>query len=463
MLSSPATTNEEGDVTNEIGPPADYPIWHGSVPMKAFLAGMLRADRFLVAGDGIRVRDAAGRWFLDARSSCWNLGLGYSAAEVKDAIRRQLDELPNATLLAYDRPAEVTVEYARALRDAFDSRLPYVRFGNSGSQMTETAALVSRFARSLEGTPERTAILSFQLSYHGLGAGASAISGLAAAFNACGPLLPDVHILPIEGGWAANVARKLEELGPERTSAVIVEPQMGSRGVVPDPDDLVAVADLCREHGIHFVADEVTTGFGRTGAMSRCIDLGIEPDMVVLGKNVTSGYVPIGVLLVSEELYELAAMPDPPRILTAGSATDGHPVAAAAGLAVLRIYERDGILEHVREVGAFLKERLQALHAEAIGAGAGDVQGAGLMQLFPLVDAEGKLWPPPRLEQLRLACEEHGLLLSVAFGGVWVVPPLVSTESDCVEIVEALGAALEDVLEPAGEAVGAGSAQEVRS
>ena len=101
-------------------------------------------DRFLVAGEGIRVRDAAGRWFLDARSSCWNLGLGYSADEVKEAIRRQLDELPNATLLAYDRPAAVTIEYARALRDAFDSRLPYLRLGNSGSQMTETAVLISR-------------------------------------------------------------------------------------------------------------------------------------------------------------------------------------------------------------------------------------------------------------------------------------------------------------------------------
>src|ERR687885_184318 len=227
MLSSRRTANEEGDVTNELGPPADYPIWHGSVPMKAFLAGKLRADRFLVEGDGIRVRDAAGRWYLDARSSCWNLGLGYSAEPVKEAIRQQLEELPNGPLLAY------------------------------------------------------------------------------------------VHLLPVEGGWAANVSSKLEELGPERVSAVIVEPQMGSRGFVPDPDDLVALADLCRRHGVHFIADEVTTGFGRTGAMSRCLDLGIEPDMVVLGKNVTSGYVPIGVLLVSEELYELAAMPDPPRVLTA--------------------------------------------------------------------------------------------------------------------------------------------------
>ena len=434
----------------------DYPIWHGSLPMKPFLAGKLRADRFLVAGDGIRVRDADGRWFLDARSSCWNLGLGYSAEEVKDAIRRQLDELPNATLLAYDRPAVVTIEYARALRDAFGSRLPYLRLGNSGSQMTETAVLLSRFARNLEGTPERTAILSFQLSYHGLGPGASAFSGLATNFNACGPLLPDVHLLPVEGGWAANVERALEELTPERTSAVIVEPQMGSRGFVAPPDELAAVAELCRRHGVHFVADEVTTGFGRTGAMSRCLDLGITPDMIVLGKNMTSGYVPIGALLLSEELYELAAAPDPPRILTAGSATDGHPVAAAAGLAVLRIYERDGILEHVRSLGAFLRERLTALHEEAIGAG--EVQGAGLMQLFPLPD-----WPQPRLEQLRLACEDHGLLLSVALSGVWVVPPLVSTEDDCVEIVEALEAALDDVLgEAAAPAVGAALHEEAQ-
>jgi adenosylmethionine-8-amino-7-oxononanoate aminotransferase len=183
--------------------------------------------------------------------------------------------------------------------------------------------------------------------------------------------------------------------------------------------------------------------------------------MIVLGKNVTSGYVPIGVLLVSEELYELAAAPDPPRILTAGSATDGHPVAAAAGLAVLRIYERDGILEHVRSVGAFLQERLSALHAETIGAG--DVQGAGLMQLFPLTDADGKLWPPPKLEQLRLACEDHGLLLSIALGGIWIVPPLVSTESDCIEIVEALEAALDDVLRGAdAEAVGAAPSKEAQ-
>src|SRR5207302_416820 len=216
--------------------------------------------------------------------------------------------------------------------------------------------------------------LSFQFSYHGLGPGASAFSGLAANFNACGPLLPDVHFLPVEGGWAANVSRALDELGPERTSAVIVEPQMGSRGFVPEPDDLVA---------------------------------------------------------------------------------------AAAGLAVLRVYERDGILEHVRSVGAFLQERLRALHAETIGSG--DVQGAGLMQLFPLVDAEGKPWPPPKLDQLRLACEDHGLLLSIALSGLWIVPPLISTESDCVEIVEALEAALADVRGAGAEAVGAGSTQEARS
>ncbi len=452
MTNATATAAAVGE-GQSAEPPADYPVWHGSMPMRPFLADKLRADRFLVAGKGIRVRDAGGRWFLDARSSCWNLGLGYSAHEVKEAIRRQLDELPNATLLAYDRPAAVTIEYARALRDAFDSRLPYVRFGNSGSQMTETAVLLSRFARMLEGTPERTALLSFENSYHGLGPGASAFSGLATNFNACGSLLPDVHLVPVEGGWAESVERALDELTPERTSAVIVEPQMGSRGFIPAADDLVALAELCRRNGVHFIADEVTTGFGRTGAMSRCLDLGIEPDMIVLGKNMTSGYFPIGALLVSEALYELGAAPDPPRILTAGSATDGHPVAAAAGLAVLRIYERDGILEHVRRVGAFLQERLRALRREVIGVD--EVEGAGLMQLFPLREADGESWSKPKLEQFRLACEGHGLLLSIGMGCAWIVPPLISTERDCVEIVQALGAALDDVLARDATPVGA--------
>jgi adenosylmethionine-8-amino-7-oxononanoate aminotransferase len=435
-------------VTRAATPTAlDYPLWHGAMPMATALDGQLSADRFLVEGSGIRVRDAAGRWYLDARSGCWNLGLGHSARDVKDAIIRQLDLLPNATLLSYDRPAEVTVRYARALRDVFGPSLPYVRLGNTGSQMTETAVMLSRFARLLEGTPERTAVLSFEGSYHGMGPGGNAISGVIAYFDFCGPLMPGVVRVPSHGSWTDNVRAALEQLPPERVSCVILEPQMGVMGVVPDGGDLQALAALCRDTGIHFIADEVTTGFGRTGAMSRCLDLGIEPDMLVLGKNLTAGYVPVGALLVSTALYDLAARQQPPLALPAGSATDGHPVAAAAGLAVLDVYRREGILDNVRRVGEHLHRRLTAVHERTIGYGG--VTGAGLMRFFPLLDRSGP-WPPDRVERFRLACEDRGVLISSAAVGAWVVPPLVSTAADCDEIADAVDAALTALLAEEG-------------
>ena len=296
----------------------DYPIWHGSIPMEVFIEHKLRAERFLVEGSGIRVRDQTGRWYIDARSSCWNLGLGYSAEGVKDAIRQQLDKLPNANILSYDRPAQVTVDYARALRDAVGSpSLRYIRLGNTGSQMTETAVMLSRLARVIGGEPQRDLVLSFEGSYHGLGIACCALSGITARIDFCGPLAPGVHHVPMRGSWTDNIRHALDELSAERVTAVIFEPQMGSSGIIPEPADLRALAALCRDAGVHLIADEVTTGCGRTGAMSRCLDLGIEPDMLVLGKNLTSGYVPIAALLVSTALYQLAANPDPPRFLPA--------------------------------------------------------------------------------------------------------------------------------------------------
>lgn len=427
----------------ETGRPADYPLWHGPVPMEMFLTHRLRSERFVVAGEGIRVRDAAGRWYIDGRSACWNLGLGYSATDVKAAIREQLDTLPSANLLAYDRPADITVRYARALRDAVGPALPYLRLGNTGSQMTETAVMLSRFARGLEGTPNRTALLSFEHSYHGLGPGANAFSGMVAAFDFCGPLMPDVHFLPAGGDWAASVRAKVAELTPERVTAVIIEPQMQAPGIVASAQALRDLAAACRETGVHLIADEVTTGFGRTGAMSRCLEVGVEPDMLVLGKNMTSGYVPIGALMLSAQLYEMAAKPSLPRFLPAGSATDGHPVAAAAGLAVLRVYERDGILAHVREVGAALHDRLAAVATRRLGLS--QVAGSGLMQILPLCEADGTPWPGDRREAFRMGCEERGLLLSLGGTGVWVVPPLITTAGEADEIVDIIDATLESL------------------
>jgi adenosylmethionine-8-amino-7-oxononanoate aminotransferase len=424
----------------------DYPLWHGSVPMQIFIEQRMNSDRLLVEGAGIRVRDAGGRWYIDARSGCWNCSLGYSSAEVKDAISRQLDVLPDANTLSYDRPAQVTLEYARAMRDAIGSSLRYVRFGNTGAQMTEMAVMVSRFTRGLTGEADRTIVLSFTGSYHGLGIGGNVLSGFVAPYDFAGPLGRDVQHVPASGSWAGNVAERLEQLSADRVTAVIIEPQMGSLGLVPDPDDLRALAKLCRDAGVHLIADEVTTGWGRCGSFSRCLDLGIDPDMLVLSKSLTSGYVPVGALLVSEGIWELAAAPDPPRFLPAGSATDGHPVACAAGLAVLDVYQRDGILDHVRQVGGTMTRRLREVHDDRLGEMAGTVAGSGLMIHFPLADSTGKSWPAPLMARFRTTLEDAGVLVAMSTMGCWIVPPLTSTEDDCAEIVAALDGTLEAIL-----------------
>ena len=409
--------------------------------MAPFLRDKLAENRFAVRGDGIRVSDADGNWFIDARSGLWNVGLGYSATEVKRAVCEQMESLPFGTLLSYDRPPKVTVNYARELSRWFPE-LPWVRLGNSGSQMTETAVLLSQFVHRLEGNDQRSMIVSLMGSYHGMGPGASALSGILHGLAGSVPLSPSVrHLASDAGSWTENLAQFFKEYEVERVAAVIIEPLMGSSGVIPEVRDLRGVAELCKSTGVHLIADEVTTGFGRTGAMSRCIDLGIQPDMLVLGKNMTCGYVPTGALMVADHLYEAAFDPQPAAILAAGSTTDGHPLAAAAGLAVLEYYRRHDVLANVRKVGQYLQEQLRALQ-KYVSPG-GDVAGAGLMQRLLLVDGRGTPWAPPQTEELRLHCEAEGLLISRVAGGIWLAPPLIVSEDDCQEIVVRLRRALE--------------------
>lgn len=416
----------------------DYPIWHSTNPMGPFLRDTLAPGKFAVKGDGIRLLDADGNWYIDARSGLWNMSLGYSASEVKQAIARQLAELPFATLLAYDRPPQVTVEYARELREWFPG-LPWMRFGNSGSQMTETAVLLSMFAHGTDGSVERTNIISLEGSYHGTGPGASALSGSLVGLIDDVPLSPSVHYLWADpGSWTTNFAQAIDDCGAERIAALIIEPLMGSSGVIPTDEDLHGVAKLCKASGIHFIADEVTTGFGRTGAMSRCQDIGIQPDMITLGKNMTTGYVPFGALMMSDRIYGAAFASEHATTFAAGTTTDGHPVAAAAGLAVLDYFRRHELLGHVVKVGAHLRERLEAVAA----ARRGQVAGVGLMQRFTLNQDNGIPWLPRQAEKLRLACEAEGLLVSRTTGGIWVMPPFIVDEADCDEIAARVSRAL---------------------
>jgi adenosylmethionine-8-amino-7-oxononanoate aminotransferase len=419
---------------------SDYPLWHGPLSMSRSLRDRLTPDDFLVSGEGVRVRDRAGRWYLDGRSSLWHGTLGYSHPKVVGAIERQLRTLSLGTLLFYDRPPEVTVRFARALAGRLPAGLRRIRFGSTGSQLTEAAILLSRFHRRMTGQPDRTAVVSLWGSYHGMGAGASRLSGmLADRHDRCGPLLSDVHHADFTRSWAGSVTRVVDRLGADRVTAVIVEPVMGHTGVFADVEDLRALASFCRSAGVHFIADEVSTGYGRVGALSRVEQLGIVPDMLVLAKGMTAGYLPAGVLAVADRIYDDLADTPAGDGFPHGSTMDGNPLAAAAGSAVLDVLYGEGLIDTVDERGKVLHDVLCRVQKDHVSAG--EVAGAGLLQRLALRTDDGFPWSTPQVDQLRKACEEQGLLVSGGLGCICVLPPLVITDEECAQIGDRLDAA----------------------
>jgi adenosylmethionine-8-amino-7-oxononanoate aminotransferase len=214
------------------------------------------------------------------------------------AITDQAAKLPVATLLGYEHPAEITVEYARRLAKRMPGDLTRIRLGHTGTQAVETAMLISRWARIQEGETERMAIVAHHSGYHGTGPGATRLIGWEPWHTAAGPLVPDVvHTKKLEkpGTMFEDFAAAIEAAGPETVTAVFIEGVTGKYRVAPTDEDLRALAELCDKHGIHLVVDEVISGMGRVGVMTVSEAAGITPTMITLSKGITSGYQPLGV------------------------------------------------------------------------------------------------------------------------------------------------------------------------
>ncbi|HEY0637865.1 MAG TPA: aminotransferase class III-fold pyridoxal phosphate-dependent enzyme [Pseudonocardiaceae bacterium] len=427
-----------------------YHIWHGLSPMADFFR-LSDPEMFLVGGSGCHVTDRSGRRYLDARSSMWNVTLGYSCEPVKEAMRRQLDVLPSGTVMRYEHPAEVAARYAAALAGVLPEPLRQIRFGNTGSQMTEAAVMLSRFHRRMTGEPGRQHVVAVHGSYHGTGPLASALTGEEFLHDLCGPI--DTHVgyaqtPPAESceGSVQNcscvrpVLDVIDSIGAEQVTAVILEPVIGSYVLSPRGHYLESLVAQCRARGIHFIADEVTTGAGRTGRMTLSERLPEPPDMIVLGKGLSAGYFPLAALAVAQPLYDELADSGHRVGFPNGSTTDGHPIGMAAGLAVLDVLTAPGFLEGVRRTG----EHLRGLIMDVLGDRdeVRGVRGEGLMLGVDLAYPDGTPWSVGDTNQLRLVCRDHGLLTSFTRGVLPLLPPLVITDDECAELVDRLGAAL---------------------
>ncbi|MGI5150087.1 aspartate aminotransferase family protein [Plantactinospora sp. CA-294935] len=423
-------------------PPGRIGLWHGITPL-AVSAELLDEDAQQVSGAGVWVTDRAGRTFLDARAGMWNVALGYRHPTVIDAVTAQLRTLPAGVTIRFEQPPQITMDYAERLLDRVGGDYATVKLYQSGAQAVEGAVLLSRYLSRIEGTPGRDRIIALKSSWHGAGVAAGAVTGEPHVHGACGPLMAGVsHVDPPgpddTGTGCAAVAAEFDRLGPDRVAAVIVEPVLGT-DVRPLPDGYLAgLAALCRRRGALLVVDEITTGFGRTGALSRSLADGVHADLLLLGKGITGGYLPMSAMLVGSALAARLLGSPTREGFPHGSTSDGYPLGAAAGMAVLDVFDA-GLLDHVAVVGAYLRDRLETLrerHASIV-----DIRGRGLMLGIELATG-GVPWPAARCESLRFACEEHGLLIHTGNNVVDLMPPLIVTAAECDEICARFSRAL---------------------
>ena len=362
--------------------------------------------RVLTSARGAWVTALSGKELLDGFSGLWCVNLGYGQQSLIDAAIRQLQELPYVTGY-FGIGSEPAIRLASRLAERAPGDLDHVFFTLGGSDAVDSTIRYIQLYQNVRGTPERDQVISLECGYHGsssLGAGLTALPAFHDGFRA-----PHrwQHKIPshyayrhplgdnAEAITAASVAQlraKICEIGHERVAAFYAEPIQGSGGViVPPPGWMKAMFDVCRELDILFIADEVITAFGRTGPLFASADEGIEPDMINTAKGLTSGYVPMGAVLMSDRIYQSIADGLGERVVGHGFTYSGHPVSAAVALAALDLYE-DGLLEHGGRMGKRLMSGLRDLADHPL---VGDVRGRGMLAAIELVTNKAAKTPLP--------------------------------------------------------------------
>ena len=419
--------------------------------------------RVLSGADGARVTDPSGKELLDGFSGLWCVNAGYGQQSLIDAATRQLQELPYATGY-FGLGSEPAIRLASELSDRAPGDLNHVFFSLGGSDAVDSTIRFIQLYQHARGTPERDQYISLEHGYHGsssLGAGLTALPAFHTGFQVphrWQHRIPSHYIYRNPVGCdpdaiiAASVAQlraKVQELGPSRVAAFYVEPIQGSGGVlVPPPGWLKAMWETCRELDVLFVADEVITAFGRTGPLFASAEEGIEPDFITTAKGLTSGYVPMGAVFMSDRIYQSIADALGSQAVGHGFTYSGHPVSAAVGLAALELYE-GGLLENGRRMGARLMEGLRSLADHPL---VGDVRGRGMLAAIELVTDKAAKTPLPAAsapsQRLFDRAWEAGLIVRAFANGVLgYAPPLSCTQDDVDEIVRLTEVILDRTLD----------------
>jgi putrescine---pyruvate transaminase len=415
-------------------------FWHPFADMGSVSQHELVIER----GEGVWVFDTEGNRYLDGTASLWYANIGHGRAEVAEAVARQMRTLEAYSMFGDfgNRPANELAERLASVAPMDDAR---VFLASGGGDAIDTAAKIARRHWILRGQPERTHLISRTQGYHGTHGFGTSIGGIEANVTNWGPLVGGTSSVQ----WDSLEALEAEILsvGPDRVAAFFCEPVIGAGGVHPPPDGYIeGVADLCAEHGVLLVIDSVICGFGRLGTwygIERWED--VKPDLITFAKGVTSGYLPLGGVVVSGEVaapfFEAPGGP----MLRHGATYAGHPSVCAAALEVMDIYERENLLTRGRELEQPL---LDALAPLADHPAVAEVRGGlGLLAAVQLAPAALE-HEPGAVAKLAQGAREAGVLVRPLLGSVALSPPLTVEQEHLRQLADGISAGL-DRLESA--------------
>lgn len=431
-------------------------------PVSSYRSHEATGVRVLKSGKGATVTDASGHRLLDGFAGLWCVNAGYGQDSIIEAATKQLRELPYATGY-FGLGSEPAIRLAAELADRAPGDLNHVYFTLGGSDAVDSTIRFVRYYYHAKGTPQKDQFISVEYGYHGSSTAGSGLTALSAFHAGFGVPYDWQHKIPshyvyrnpigsdpqaIIDAAVAALRAKIEELGAERVAAFYVEPIQGSGGVlVPPAGWLKAMHMLCKEYDVLFIADEVITGFGRTGPLFACAEDDVVPDFITTAKGLTSGYVPMGALFMSDDVYNTIADGAGKAAVGHGYTYSAHPVSAAVGLECLRLYE-NGLLENGRNAGQRLMAGLQALADHPL---VGDVRGRGMLAAIELVtDKESKTPLPAAADPARRIFDrawDNGLVIRAFANGVLgYAPPLCCTDEDIDAILERTRKTLDQTL-----------------
>jgi putrescine aminotransferase len=422
-------------------------------PITEFRKQEKHGSKIFVGGRGIELKMADGRTVIDGFSGLWNISVGHGRKEIANAVAAQMRKLayyPSFWDFGNEPAARLAEKIVSLLPP--DRRLNHVLFNSGGSEANEANFRFARLYHGLRGKESKAKIISRRWSFHGITRGAGAATGILAYHMFAQQDPSHAYFAPpycyrcefgkSYPGCAFECAQDLEttiqQEGPDTVAAVVIEPVMGTGGVIASPPEYFGpIQEICKRHDVLLILDEVITGFGRTGNWFAMESLNIKPDLLTLAKGISSGYLPLSASVISDHVYETIRDELPDHLpMMFGLTYNNHPTCCTAGLANIQIIQREGLVENAREVGAHMLQRLR----EAFGKSpiVGEIRGAGMTAAVEIVRDKTTKEPFPNFEdpsRIVAAAFQRGLIARSMFQCVALAPPLICTKADIDRIV----------------------------